>query len=115
MREIGRGGMGIVYEAIQVALGRRVALKVLPGTAAIDPLRLQRFRIESHAAAQLHHPHIVPIFAVGSEHGSHFYAMQYIEGRTLAELILQQRRTSASPRGEAQRPWSVLETAERNE
>jgi serine/threonine protein kinase len=101
VREIGRGGMGIVYEAVQVALGRRVALKVLPGTAAIDPIRLQRFRIESHAAAQLHHPHIVPIFAVGSEHGSHFYAMQYIEGRTLAELILQQRRTSASSRGEA--------------
>jgi len=101
VREIGRGGMGIVYEALQVALGRRVALKVLPGTAALDPLRLQRFRIETHAAAQLHHPHIVPIFAVGSEHGSHFYAMQYIEGRTLAELILQQRRTSTSPLGEA--------------
>ncbi len=100
VREIGRGGMGIVYEALQVALGRRVALKVLPGIAALDPLRLERFRIETHAAAQLHHPHIVPVFAVGSEHGSHFYAMQYIEGRTLAELILQQRRTSTSPLGE---------------
>ena len=70
VREIGRGGMGIVYEAEQVSLGRRVALKVLSGTAALDPLKLQRFRVETQAVAQLHHPHIVPIFAVGSERGS---------------------------------------------
>jgi serine/threonine protein kinase len=101
VREIARGGMAIVYEAEQVALGRRVALKVLSSTAALDPLRLQRFRVETQAVAQLNHPHIVPIFAVGSERGSHFYAMQYIEGPTLAELIRELRRTSASPLGEA--------------
>jgi eukaryotic-like serine/threonine-protein kinase len=92
VREIGRGGMGIVYEAEQVSLGRRVALKVLSGAAALDPLKLQRFRIETQAVAQLHHPHIVPIFAIGGERGTQYYAMQYIEGPTLAEVIHQQRR-----------------------
>jgi serine/threonine protein kinase len=97
VRELGRGGMGIVYEAAQIALGRRVALKVLSGTAALDPLRLQRFRVETQAVAQLNHPHIVPIFAVGSDHGTHFYAMQYIDGPTMAEVIHQQRRLSRGP------------------
>jgi serine/threonine protein kinase/Tfp pilus assembly protein PilF len=92
VREIGRGGMGIVYEAEQASLGRHVALKVLSGTAALDSLKLQRFRVETQAVAQLHHPHIVPIFAVGSERGAHYYAMQYIDGPTLAEVIHQQRR-----------------------
>jgi serine/threonine protein kinase len=101
VREIARGGMAIVYEAEQVSLGRRVALKVLSSTAALDPLKLQRFRVETQAVAQLNHPHIVPIFAVGSERGSHFYAMQYIEGPTLAELIREQSRTSASNLGQA--------------
>jgi serine/threonine protein kinase len=101
VREIGRGGMAIVYEAEQVSLRRRVALKVLSSTAALDPLKLQRFRVETQAVAQLNHPHIVPIFAVGSERGSHFYAMQYIEGSTLGELIRQERATAASPPGEA--------------
>ena len=100
MREIGRGGMGIVYEAEQVSLGRRVALKVLSGTAALDPLKLQRFRVETQAVAQLNHPHIVPIFAVGSECGAHYYAMQFIEGTTLAEVIHQQRRFGRAPAGE---------------
>jgi serine/threonine protein kinase len=92
VREIGRGGMGIVYEAEQISLGRRVALKVLSGTAALDPLKLQRFRVETQAVAQLHHPHIVPIFAVGGERGTHYFAMQYIDGTTLAEVIHLQRR-----------------------
>jgi serine/threonine protein kinase/Flp pilus assembly protein TadD len=100
VREIGRGGMGVVYEAEQVSLGRRVALKVLSGTAALDPLKLQRFRIETQAVAQLHHPHIVPIFAVGSERGSHHYAMQYIEGGTLADVIHQQRQLGRVAAGE---------------
>ncbi len=85
--EIGRGGMGIVYEAIQVSLGRRVALKVLPLASALDARQLQRFKNEVQAAAHLHHPHIVPVYAVGCEQGVHFYAMQFIEGRTLADLI----------------------------
>ena len=63
---LGRGGMGVVYEAVQVSLDRRVALKVLPFGAAIDPRRLARFRVESQAAAGLHHPHIIPVYSVGS-------------------------------------------------
>ena len=64
MREAGRGGMGIVYEAVQTATGRRVALKVLPFAATLDSRQLQRFQNEAHAAANLHHPHIVPVYDV---------------------------------------------------
>jgi serine/threonine protein kinase/Flp pilus assembly protein TadD len=92
LREIGRGGMGVVYEAEQVSLGRRVALKVLPVGATIDPRQLQRFQLEAQAAARLHHTNIVPIHAVGFENGIPFYAMQYIEGGSLAELIGELRR-----------------------
>jgi hypothetical protein len=91
VREIGRGGMGVVYEAIQLSLGRRVALKVLPFAATFDAKHLQRFRNEAQAAAQLHHSNIVPIFYVGCERGVHFYAMQLIEGLSLAGLIRQFR------------------------
>jgi WD40 repeat protein/serine/threonine protein kinase len=91
-REIGRGGMGIVYEAEQVSLGRRVALKILPFTAALDPKQLQRFKIEAQAAAHLHHQNIVPVHGVGCERGVHYYAMQFIEGQTLANLIRELRQ-----------------------
>jgi len=67
VREIGRGGMGIVYEAIQLSLGRPVALKVLPFAATFDAKHLQRFRQEAQAAAHLHHANIVPAHAVGCE------------------------------------------------
>jgi serine/threonine protein kinase/Flp pilus assembly protein TadD len=87
LREIGRGGMGVVYEAEQISLSRRVALKVLPFAAALDTRQLQRFKTEAQAAAQLHHSNIVPVFAVGCEQGTHYYAMQYIEGQTLADVI----------------------------
>jgi WD40 repeat protein/serine/threonine protein kinase len=87
VREIGRGGMGIVYEAEQLSLGRRVALKVMPFAAAMDVKQLQRFRIEAQAAAHLHHQNIVPVYGVGCERGVHYYAMQYIEGQTVAALI----------------------------
>jgi serine/threonine protein kinase/Flp pilus assembly protein TadD len=91
VREVGRGGMGVVYEAEQVSLGRRVALKVLPFAATMDPRQLQRFHNEARAAAGLHHTNIVPVFGVGCERGVHYYAMQFIDGRTLADFIAQQR------------------------
>jgi serine/threonine protein kinase len=99
LREIGRGGMGVVYEAEQISLHRQVALKVLPFAAALDPRQLQRFRIEAQAAAQLHHTNIVPVFAVGCERGVHYYAMQFIEGQSLAALIddLRQEARQARP------------------
>ncbi|MDX2039454.1 MAG: protein kinase [Isosphaeraceae bacterium] len=92
IREVGRGGMGIVYEAEQLSLGRRVALKVLPFASAIDRRQRQRFRVEAEAAAQLQHPHIVSIYGVGTDRGIHYYAMQFIEGRTVALLINELRR-----------------------
>jgi serine/threonine protein kinase len=92
MREVGRGGMGVVYEAEQISLGRRVALKVLPFASTLDPKQLQRFKNEAQAAAHLHHQHIVPVYATGCERGVHYYAMQYVEGQTLAALIAELRR-----------------------
>ncbi len=85
--EIGRGGMGVVYAAVQISLGRRVAVKVLPSSAMMDSRQLRRFQNESRAAASLHHPHIVPVYAVGSDRGVNFFAMQLIEGHTLSQRI----------------------------
>lgn len=99
IREVGRGGMGVVYEAEQLSLGRRVALKILPLAAVLDPRSLQRFKTEAQAAAQLHHHNIVPIHGVGSERSVHFYAMQFIEGRTLAEVIGDLRTAAESNAG----------------
>ena len=91
--------MGVVYEAVQRSLNRRVALKVLPFAAAMDPTQLRRFQTEALAAAQLHHTHIVPVYSVGCERGVHYYAMQFIEGQTLAQAIAERRRLEcgASP------------------
>jgi eukaryotic-like serine/threonine-protein kinase len=91
IREIGRGGMGVVYEAEQISLRRRVALKILPFAGALDARRLQRFQNEAQAAASLHHTHIVPVFGIGCERAVHFYAMQYIEGQSLAAIIRELR------------------------
>ena len=81
--------MGIIYEAVQLSLGRRVALKVLPLAAGLDNRSLQRFRQEAQAAAQLHHTNIVPVYAVGCERGVHYYAMQLIDGSSLDQIISQ--------------------------
>ncbi|MDX1962109.1 MAG: protein kinase [Pirellulales bacterium] len=99
LREIGRGGMGVVYEAEQLSLQRLVALKVLPFAATLDTRQLQRFKNEAQAAAILHHTNIVPVHAVGTERGVHFYAMQLIEGDSLGTLIrqMQQRAGLQSP------------------
>src|SRR5262245_1078072 len=81
IREVGRGGMGVVYEAEQITLRRRVALKVLPFAAVMDPRHLQRFKNEALAAAGLDHPNVVKVYAVGSDRGVHFIAMQFVDGR----------------------------------
>ena len=85
IREIGRGGMGVVYEAEQCSLRRRVALKVLPFAALLDQRRLTRFQNEARAAAMLKHPNIVSVYSVGCERGIHYYAMELIEGQNLCE------------------------------
>src|SRR5262245_34056320 len=87
VREVGRGGMGVVYEADQVSLGRRVALKVLSGHMVGDRKALERFRREAKAAARLHHTNIVPVFEVGKEGEVAFYAMQFIQGQGLDQVI----------------------------
>jgi serine/threonine protein kinase len=83
IREIGRGGMGVVYEARQPSLNRKVAVKVLPETFARDRVRLQRFTVEAQAAAAVAHPNIVTVYAVGEERGLHYYAMRLVEGDSL--------------------------------
>ncbi len=97
IREVGRGGMGVVYEAEQISLGRRVALKVLPFAATMDTRQLQRFHNEARAAASLDHPHIVHVHAVGCERAVHFYAMQFTEGQTLAAMIADLRCAGGKP------------------
>jgi serine/threonine protein kinase len=99
---VGRGGMGVVYEAEQISLGRRVALKVLPFAAALDARQLRRFQNEAQAAAHLHHQNIVPVYGVGCERGVHYYAMQFIDGHTLAATIAELRRLAG--RGAADPP-----------
>ena len=88
VREIGRGGMGIVYEAEQVSLSRRVAVKVLPRQSLVEPKHLKRFQQEARMAASLHHTNIVPVFGVGHQDGFHFYAMQLIDGVGLDRVLL---------------------------
>ena len=107
IREIGRGGMGVVYEAEQLSLERRVALKVLPFAAALDPRQLQRFRVEAQAAAGLHHANIVPVHGVGYDRGVHFYAMQLIDGPSLAETIRAIRRLDGLDGGDRQRTTAL--------
>jgi serine/threonine protein kinase len=92
VREVGRGGMGVVYEAVQESLGRHVALKVLPSHALPAAEYLERFRREARAAALLHHSNIVPVFGVGQDQGVHFYAMQFIHGQSLDRVLQELRR-----------------------
>ena len=81
--------MGIVYEAEQVSLGRRVALKVLPKQSLLDSKHKKRFIREARAAAQLHHTNIVPVFGVGEQDGLHYYVMQFIHGLGLDEVLVE--------------------------
>ena len=87
VREIGRGGMGIVCEAIHQSLGRRVAIKILAGSLLGDTQNLARFRREARAAARLRHSNIVPVFGVGQSDNHHYYVMDYIDGKSLRQWI----------------------------
>src|SRR5215813_6149559 len=98
LREVGRGGMGVVYEAQQLSLGRHVAIKVLPAHALLDPRQLGRFQREARSAARLHHTNIVPVFGVGVQDGLHYYVMQFIPGLGL-DLVLDELRRLRQPRG----------------
>jgi WD40 repeat protein/serine/threonine protein kinase len=92
LREVGRGGMGVVYEAQQLSLGRHVAIKVLPSHSLLDPRHLRRFQREARAAARLHHTNIVPVFGVGEQDGLHYYVMQFIPGLGLDVVLAELRR-----------------------
>src|SRR5205823_4525041 len=91
LREVGRGGMGVVYEAEQLSLGRHVALKVLP-PRVLDERQRRRFEREAKAAARLHHTNIVPVYGVGEHEGTPYYAMQFIQGLGLDAVIEELRR-----------------------
>jgi eukaryotic-like serine/threonine-protein kinase len=95
LREVGRGGMGIVYEAEHLTMRRRVALKVLPPHVAADRARLERFHREARAAGRLHHTNIVPVFEVGSSGEVHYYAMQFIRGQSLDAVFQELRKGTA--------------------
>jgi eukaryotic-like serine/threonine-protein kinase len=112
IREIGRGGMGIVYEAEQESLGRHVALKVLPQGQLLKDKQLQRFEREAKTAARLHHTNIVPVFGVGAQDGLHYYVMQLIRGVGL-DAVLDALRTSTAgaeePGGRAFSAWQAAQ------
>ena len=87
LRELGRGGTAIVYEAIETSTARQVAIKILPAAAALDDRQSRRFRFEAQVAASLDHPRIVPVYTVGSEDQAIFYVMKYVDGRSLATVM----------------------------
>jgi serine/threonine protein kinase len=97
LREVGRGGMGVVYEAEQESLGRHVALKVLPLSAIASPTYLERFRREAKAAGRLHHTNIVPVYGTGEHEGTPYYAMQFIRGEGLDKVLADVRRLRGQP------------------
>src|SRR5262249_6169398 len=104
LREVGRGGMGVVYEAQQLSLGRHVAIKVLPPSAVLDPQQLARFQREAKAAAKLHHTNIVPVFGVGEEDGLHYYVMQFIPGLSLDDVLEELKRLRPGEKGSGNSP-----------
>jgi serine/threonine protein kinase/WD40 repeat protein len=104
IREIGHGGMGVVYEAEQVSLGRHVALKVLPKQLLADAQTKRRFEREARAAAKLHHTNIVPVFGVGENEGLPYYVMQFIQGLGLDEVLVELQRLQPGKPGSSSTP-----------
>src|SRR5262245_29438005 len=96
IRTIGHGGMGAVYEAEQVSLGRHVALKILPHKALADEKTKKRFEREARAAAKLHHTNIVPVFGIGEHEGLPYYVMQFIQGLSMDLVLEELKRLKAS-------------------
>lgn len=92
IREIGRGGMGVVFEAVQESLGRHVAIKILPWQSVVDNRQIRRFQREARVAASLHHTGIVPVFGVGERDGIHYFAMQFIRGQGVDSILAELRR-----------------------
>ncbi|MCI0643070.1 MAG: protein kinase [Gemmataceae bacterium] len=107
IREIGHGGMGVVYEAEQVSLGRHVALKVLPNQALADAKHKRRFEREAKAAAKLHHTNIVPVFGVGEHEGLPYYVMQFIQGLGLDVVLDELNRMQPGAAGAAHTPTGL--------
>ena len=117
VREVGRGGMGVVYEAVQESLERRVAVKVFSNLTLSEPRHLRRFEREARTAANLHHTNIVPVFGVGHQEDVHYFAMQLIDGRGLDEVLRELRRlyldqeTPETPTSKQDSTFSVTEAA----
>lgn len=110
LRELGRGGMGVVYEAEQLSLKRRVALKVLPPALGHDARLKARFQREAEAAGKLRHPGIVPVISFGDLEGTPFFAMELVEGRSLARVLADLREghdAGVPPAGELRRRWAI--------
>src|SRR5262249_24318910 len=101
LREIGRGGMGVVYEAQQLSLGRHVAIKVLSSHTLLDPRQLGRVRRGARSAARLHHTNIVPVFDVGEQDGLHYFVMQFIPGLGLDQILEELQRLQPDQPGGA--------------
>jgi eukaryotic-like serine/threonine-protein kinase len=97
IREVGRGGMGVVYEALQLSLHRHVALKIISQHLASNPSAIARFQREARSAAHLHHSNIVPVFDVGTDNSTCYFAMQFIQGQSLDQVIEELWRVRGKP------------------
>ena len=111
LQEVGRGGMGIVYEAEQISLGRHVALKILPFQLSTDKSAVERFQREARAAGHLQHPNIVPVYDVGEEDSVWFYAMQFVHGQSLHDVMGELRRVTHEEQGSNERSTWLADLA----